>query len=750
MRENDDGRNVEARLTAYVLGELDPDERSRVEAELATSSHAAREVAAIRATARELEAALSAEPAEGLRAQQRVAILGGWQERGEAQRPVVRRIRWPLVAAAMAAAAASVVAVIHFGSSETHPFTYDLGGDGDAFGLEGLGYLGDDGSSATALVAPLDKETRERLESLGYVEGESSRPSDSRVEYGRWRKAFDALGGTGSSQPAPREVAAPDKIVVGRIGSLPGISVIDQNGFGAGTARQPALSAADPDSFGVFHLGANTEAYASVRENEFRAVAEHPLSTFSIDVDTASYANVRRFLSEGRLPPPDAVRIEELLNYFRYDYPEPSGGDPFSISLEVASAPWRPEHRLVRIGLKGRAISFADRKPSNLVFLIDVSGSMSSPDKLQLALRGMRLLVDQLDERDSVAIVVYAGAAGLVLEPTSGANRPAILGALERLSAGGSTNGSGGIALAYQTARANFADGGVNRVILCTDGDFNVGTTSEGELVRLIEEQAKSGVFLSVLGFGRGNLKDSTMEKLADRGNGNYAYVDSLREAQKVLVEQMGGTLVTIAKDVKIQVEFNPLEVGAYRLIGYENRVLAAEDFDDDAVDAGEIGADHCVTALYEIVPLGVASPARGVAPLEYQDGATRPSAVAGHGELLTVKLRYKEPDGEVSRLLEQPLVDAGTSIDQASADLRFAAAVAGFGMRLRESQHAGAFLLRDVHRFAREATGSDRGGYRAEFLELVTRAWKLSSADGREDLGYLGYVDSVGYVGDE
>jgi Ca-activated chloride channel family protein len=512
------------------------------------------------------------------------------------------------------------------------------------------------------------------------------------------------------------------------------LAITDLNGFGGRASGESDLRLPDEPS--------NTEAYAHIRENPFLGVEQNPLSTFSIDVDTASYANVRRFLTDGQLPPPDAVRIEELVNYFRYDYPLPTGGDPFSIDVEVASAPWRPEHRLVRIGLLGQPIEVADRLPSTLVFLLDVSGSMNSPRKLPLVKRAMRLLVDQLDGRDRVSIAVYAGAAGLVLPPTSCGNRPAILEALERLQAGGSTNGGQGIRLAYDTARDHFLEGGINRVILCTDGDFNVGTSSEGELVRLIEEEARSGVFLSVLGFGTGNLKDSTMEKLADRGNGNYAYVDSVREANKVLVEEMGGTLVTIAKDVKVQVELNPAEVAAYRLIGYENRLLAAEDFNDDTVDAGEIGAGHTVTALYEVVPVGVDSDVlegRDVDPLKYRrPGDT--GAASAWGELLTVKLRYKEPDGDTSRLIEMPVVDAGVGFEAASDDLRFAASVAAFGMVLRKSEHSGGASLKDVLRWASLALGPDRGGYRAEFLQLLARALGLVEPRAMlDDLGYTG-----------
>ncbi len=469
----------------------------------------------------------------------------------------------------------------------------------------------------------------------------------------------------------------------------------------------------------------NTESYQRIEDNPFLTATQNPLSTFSIDVDTASYANVRRFLNAGRLPPPDAVRIEELLNYFTYDYPPPAGGDeaaPFSANMEVAECPWSPTHRLVRIGLKGRTIA-SDRRPkSNLVFLIDVSGSMDEPNKLPLVKRAMQMLTSQLGESDRVAMVVYAGSSGLVLPSTTADHTQAIMNAIENLSAGGSTNGGEGINLAYDIAQQYFVKGGVNRVILCTDGDFNVGVTSPGDLTRLIEEKAKSGVFLSVFGFGMGNLKDSTLESLADKGNGNYGYIDTLNEARKVFVEQLSGTLVTIAKDVKIQVEFNPAKVAAYRLIGYENRLLRAEDFNNDQKDAGEIGAGHTVTALYELVPVGQPI-ASGVDPLKYQQPPATAVAATGSNESLTLKLRYKQPDGETSKLLEFPSTDSGKAFAQASPDFQFAAAVAGFGMQLRNSPHKGSWTLNAVREVAQQNRAADPFGYRAEFTELVGKA---------------------------
>jgi Ca-activated chloride channel family protein len=474
--------------------------------------------------------------------------------------------------------------------------------------------------------------------------------------------------------------------------------------------------------------GRGGDKYDRIVENPFQLVKDHPLSTFSIDVDTASYANVRRFLlEEGQLPPPDAVRIEELVNYFDYSYEGPTDDVPFASHIEVAECPWKEGHRLVRVGLKGREVDNEQRPESNLVFLLDVSGSMDSPDKLPLLQAGMKMLAEQMRENDRVAIVVYAGSEGLALPSTSGANRQRIIDVLDQLQAGGSTAGGAGIELAYRIAQDNFIPGGVNRVVLCTDGDFNVGTTSTAALQRMVEEKAKTGVFLSVLGFGRGNLNDAMMETIADKGNGNYNYIDGLTEAQKVLVEQMGGTLVAIAKDVKIQIEFNPAQVAAYRLIGYENRMLAAEDFNDDKKDAGEIGAGHTVTALYEVVPAGMKVDVPSVDPLKYQPAAKPAGGKRASKELLTLKLRYKEPDGDTSRLLEFPVTDNDKRFGQASADFQFAASVAGFGMLLRGSEHKGTTTYDAVLEMASASKGADPHGYRAEFLEMVRRAKALT-----------------------
>ncbi|WP_460503801.1 vWA domain-containing protein, partial [Hymenobacter agri] len=453
------------------------------------------------------------------------------------------------------------------------------------------------------------------------------------------------------------------------------------------------------------------DTYAHVAENTFFEAKKDPLSTFALDVDNASYSNVRRFLNEGQLPPRDAVRVEEMLNYFRYDYAAPptASPDPVRISTELAACPWNPAHQLARIGVQARKVETAQLPPANLVFLVDVSGSMFSDDKLPLVKAGLKLLVKQLRPQDHVALVAYAGAAGLVLPPTPGNQPQVILDALDRLQSGGSTAGGAGLRLAYSTAKQAFQKEGNNRVILATDGDFNVGESSDAAMEQLIVDQRESGVFLTVLGCGRGNLRDSRMETLADKGNGNYAYLDNLDEAGRVLVAQFGGTLFTVAKDVKLQVEFNPARVANYRLVGYENRLLAAEDFNNDRKDAGELGAGHTVTALYEIVPVG--SPQPLVDGLKYQP--EKPASQSIANDVLTVKLRYKEPQGSTSKLLAQPLVGAPVAIEKASPDFRFAAAVAQFGMLLRQSEQRGSATWTATERLADGARGDDKDGYR-------------------------------------
>ena len=476
--------------------------------------------------------------------------------------------------------------------------------------------------------------------------------------------------------------------------------------------------------------GEGGEKYDAIVDNPFLRVLDQPLSTFSVDVDTASYSKVRQYLVEyQQMPRPAAVRIEELLNYFHYDYssPLPDQSEPFATHVAVTQCPWNGKHRLVRLALKGREVARQERPASNLVLLIDTSGSMKRPNKLPLLKRAMEMLLTRLDARDRISVVAYAGSAGLVLDGQSAAEAPAIMRGLNRLQAGGSTNGGNGLRLAYQVAREHYVDGGVNRVLLCTDGDFNVGMTGTDQMVEFVEAEAKQGIELTVLGFGMGNLNDSMLEQISGRGNGNYAFIDTENEAKKVLVDQLSGTLVTIAKDVKLQIEFNPASVAAYRLIGYENRVMNAEDFRDDKKDAGEIGAGHSVTALYEVIPVGAATLADvpAVDALKYQKPPEQ-SAAAESGELLTLKLRYKLPEEESSQLMEHVVYDSGATFAQADREFQFAAAVAGFGMLLRDSEHRGDWTYDSVLQVAEASTGVDEHGFREEFVELVAIANQL------------------------
>lgn len=666
------------RLTLYALGEMEPRERAEFEQLLQTDAAARQAVEEIQAAAATITSALEHEPVE------------------VAPKPVARILRFPQLYFTITSLAAACFAVF--------------------FVIWQNNYT--------------PKEAKRLIEvPLTAAQSEPAAPEAAELPV-----AAEAV-------PAPPAVVANDYDL--REISARALAKSEEEGrqqsYGARLSAEARMKAAARTSLGYYGgavWGAvaspgprdhNTEAYGYRKDNDFAKVADQPLSTFSIDVDTAAYANVRRFLQQGQRPPADAVRIEELVNYFPYRYAPPTGDVPFAAHLEVASAPWAPEHRLVRIGLKGREVSDAARPPANLVFLLDVSGSMHAANKLPLVKQSLRLLVEKLRPDDRVAIAVYAGASGLALPSTSASRQAEILDAIDRLEAGGSTNGAMGIQLAYDLAKANFVPGGVNRVILATDGDFNVGMTNEGELVRLVQEKAQSGVFLSVLGFGMGNLKDHTLESLADKGNGHYAYIDSLAEARKTLVEQAGGTLLTIAKDVKVQVEFNPAVVAAYRLIGYENRLLAKEDFNNDRVDAGDIGAGHTVTALYEVVPVGAEMPTEvpAVDALKYQKVET-PNAkgqTPNNAEMLTVKIRYKEPAGEESSKLEFPLRDTGAVFADASPDFKFAAAVAAFGLVLRDSPHKGASVLADVAAWGRAGIAGDAGGYRAEFISLVERA---------------------------
>ena len=536
--------------------------------------------------------------------------------------------------------------------------------------------------------------------------------------------------GASASRAAPSAVSksvgiqhtgAGQGIALGRVGGAapkPAGAVATSAPLVQASPSEPLAVAEARDDF-------NTEGYHRVQENPFLFVKEAPLSTFSVDVDTASYSNMRRFVQSGATPPTDSIRVEEWINYFSYDDALPAQGEPIAVSSELTDCPWAPTHRLLRVALATRPIAQDAVPPRNLVFLIDVSGSMQPENKLPLLKRGLAMLARQMRPQDTVSMVVYAGASGLALAPTSGAEQDKILGALGTLESGGSTNGAEGIELAYKVAAAQFKAGGINRVILASDGDFNVGITSEGALERLIEEKRKSGVFLTVLGFGEGNLKDATMEKLADKGNGQYAYIDSLAEARKVLVHESGATLVTVAKDVKLQLEFNPARVKSYRLVGYENRLLAAQDFNDDKKDAGEMGAGHHVTAFYEVVPAdgataALASPA--VDPLKYQTERA-PSAASTGGELVTVKIRYKPPTSDQSLLLSKVVLDRPMPLAEATDNTRFGVAVAQYALTLRGAPGFTKDRLATARSLAASAVSKELRGERHEFLELMDRA---------------------------
>ncbi len=633
------------RLTAYTLGEMTDDERRAFEAELTASDESQRLVSELAGAADLLRAELAKEPPPKLAAphREKVERAAAVAPRAEGEAPADER-------------AEKVAAVVPLRPS---------------FGRRAL-----------TIAAPLAVAA-----GVAFVIANSSMKSDS------------APASAPEDQGASRASAMATSRHFG-MAAATATAAVDQP-MASAWAKTPMPGRMKQDADGDDGLPPTHTGSVGLPENPFVEATKDPQSTFSIDVDTASYSLVRRLIESGGKPDASAVRIEEMVNYFTYSYPEPNDA-AFGVYTDATAAPWAPEHRIVRIGLKGRTIDMAKRPASNLVFLIDASGSMEGADRLDLLKKGFELLVEQLDARDTVSIVAYAGASGLVLPPTKGTEKKTILAALDGLKAGGSTNGGSGIQLAYKTAKEHFVDGGSNRVILATDGDFNVGVTSHADLVKLVEDQAKSGTFLTVLGFGLGNLKDHTMEQLADKGNGNYAYVDSVREARKVLVDQAAGTLNTIAKDVKIQVTFDPKSVQSFRLIGYENRVLAHKDFEDDTKDAGEIGAGHTVTALYEIVPKG---------------------AGAGPTHVADVALRYKMPDGATSKLVETKVVDAGEAFSSASTDLRFAASVAGFGMLLRGSPHKGDLTFSKVVDIANGATGDDADGHRREFVGLVMKA---------------------------
>ena len=697
-------------LTAYALGELSPDDQAKMAEAIADSPEAQSYVAETQQFARLLRAEYEADrqqPADGV-PEKRARFSD--VARMEEQRRSSSRYQWGSLAAALAifaVIAALAVATLQRPTGMVLQPPKSERQDAPA-PVEAIPEPTVEMEIAQQPVAPAPTTAP------GFVEEKPSAGRDLAAA-GKNKTRNPA------APPAPMRLAKP----MAKTGAL-------AYSAGAGETKEAEPASRSRDDF-------NTATYDKVDENPFLPAATNPLSTFSIDVDTASYANARRFINAGSLPPKDAVRVEEMINYFTYDYKEPEGDKPFSIDLDATSCPWDSSHRLLRIGLKGREVANEKRPASNLVFLLDVSGSMTPPERLPLVKHAMRLLVDKLTENDRVAIVVYAGGSGLALKSTPGNEKEKIIRALEELAAGGSTNGAEGIELAYKVAADNFIRGGVNRVILATDGDFNIGVTNQGDLIRLIEAKAKTGVFLSVLGVGTDNLKDSTMQKLADKGNGNYAYLDSVEEARKVLVQQINGTLMTIAKDVKIQVEFNPAKVASYRLIGYEKRLLRKEDFNNDKVDAGEIGAGHTVTALYEVVPAGAGAPDPAasvppVDPLKYQSPGPATVAKADGNvspELVTVKLRHKKPEGDMSELTEKSFVDNGSKFENAAPDLKFAAAVDEFGMLLCDSQYKGKASFGAVVEWAQEGKGRDEAGYRAGFIEMVRKAERLRPREG-------------------
>jgi Ca-activated chloride channel family protein len=671
----------DVRLTAYALGELEPAEASEIEALLATNEDARREVDRIRAFAGTLAEDLGREPAPRLTGAQRADIAAAADAPAPtlANRHPEDRPRWYSRPWTIAAAASILVVVTSAIIGSQHRGLWDA-----TRSERGAGEVR---RSVGGVVAP---EQDIRLLDAG----EEIQEQTKAVYHLRVPVAALELKKAPAQQPA------------------------------SDPAQNPAFLAFSRDDD-----GSNGEAYAAFAENAFvRALGDDSRSTFALDVDTASYSNVRRLLRQGVRPDKGAVRIEEMINYFDYDYPAPEGGQPLGVTVEVAACPWAPAHRLALIGLRAKSVERGERRRANLVFLIDVSGSMAPENKLPLVKKALRMLLPRLQADDRVALAVYAGSSGLVLPSTPARDRGVLEDAIERLDAGGSTNGGQGIELAYAVAKENFVDGGINRVILCTDGDFNVGVTSESALVELIEAKAKTGVFLTALGFGMGNLKDSTLQKLANKGNGNYGYVDGEMEAKKLLVDQVDGTLVTVAKDARIQVEFNPDKVGAWRLIGYEKRVMANRDFHDDKKDAGEVGAGHTVTALYEIIPAG--SPELEnlpkADPLKYQGAAASGSAQRS-ADLMTVALRWKPADGDKSTLSETRVPDDGGGA-AASRNLRWAAAVAMFGMELRGSEHKGLTSWALVDELAGEAKGADARGLRAELLELIALARKITA----------------------
>ena len=748
----------EEQLTGYVLNELDESERAAVEKALRESPELQERLKDLEWVAQSAREAFSEVPEAALTDAQRKAIL---QEASQAQNTMegkrsvaVRRSPWRPLRLALPLAAGFLLVLGGLtltmltqsngirGVKSLDAREMKLAADMQAKSKPQGEYAENRAShpaptaaaAAPAAAAPapaapspksepakveaeaMDAQTRERLETLGYLQGgkaKIAKAESPKPEPKAEPEAAQAIRSVAAQTDDFEDIPSRSKTST--------IMSTDINGSGQG------LPAPGVPSTRSFQPQVGGEAYDKQAENAYRPVAVEPLSTFSIDVDTASYSNIRRFLNQGTMPPPQAVRIEEMVNYFDYVYPQPEGGQPFSVTTEVGACPWKPELRLMRVGLKGREFKQETRPACNLVFLLDVSGSMGEPNKLPLVKRAMQMLLGKLNRADRVAIVTYAGSSGVALDSTPCTEEGLRIASqvIDSLEAGGSTYGSGGLEAAYEVAQKHKDKEGISRVILCTDGDFNVGVTNKEALDTLIKDKAKSGIFLSVFGFGIGNFKDATLESLADKGNGNYGYIDNLSEARKVLVDGIGATLVTIAKDVKIQVEFNPAYVAAYRLIGYENRMLAKEDFNDDTKDAGEIGAGHTVTALYEIVPPGVSAGTPSVDPLKYQQNPPQPKAPDGaqNGELCTVKLRYKEPTGDSSKLISTVVRDDASEIGQKSGDFKFASAVAGFGLLLSQSPYKGLSSYDKVIDWALAGKGNDEYGYRTEFINLVRNA---------------------------
>ncbi|MGZ3335508.1 MAG: YfbK domain-containing protein [Isosphaeraceae bacterium] len=723
------------RLTAYALGEIDPAERSEIEQLLADREEARNYVAEIRQTAQWLAEELQKEPetASTLAMANHRLI----DQALESAVPTANSRPWwrrPYRLMSMAATLLIVgtVGLFSLNAYQTgrqarnvfNPLPPLSKPRASAPAKSPTEALGEAPAMIRSFYAPASGPYARQNSSNQMQRGDTRSAPNGNGQQFQVAQNTTAPGmppaGVIAYAPALPAAAAPASAPA----AIPALNKNVQNEPAQQAVPAP-VARGEVNAFVPEELARNVEAFDRIQENPFVRAIDEPLSTFSIDVDTASYANVRRYLLQlNQLPPPDAVRIEELLNYFSYQDapPAPSSRDPFAIHLEVARCPWSAEHRLARIGIAGKPIHQNERPPSNLVFLIDVSGSMADYNKLPLVKWALQRLVEQLDGKDQVAIVVYASASGLYLPSTrcDGDHKADIFSRIEQLHAEGSTNAGAGIQLSYEIAAKNFKTDGINRVILATDGDFNVGITQRDELTKLIEAKAKSKVFLTVLGFGMGNLKDGTLETLADKGNGNYAYLDSAEEAYRVLVRQMGSTLMTIAKDVKVQVDFNPAKVAAYRLIGYENRVMANQDFANDAKDAGEIGAGHHVTALYELVPAGKEPLIANVEASKF----VQPAQVKGDSpDSFVVRLRYKQPEGDKSTLIERGVVDQGLDYSQASLDFKLASAVAGFGMLLRNSPSKGNLGYPAVIELATPTLAHDPHGYRKEFIELIHKA---------------------------